>query len=75
MEETLVYMVPTYSKFVFPHQITESHAFFWFCKEDYSVPHFKTVAQPTPSDLKTEKDNGKHRVRENKILIRCMVGT
>ena len=72
----LVYMVSIYSKFVFSHQITESQAF-CFCKENYSVPHFKTLAQPTTGDIKTEKDsstNGKQRVTENKIPICCMVG-
>ena len=57
MEKTLVDMFSTYSRFEKFHQITESQAFVlvFARKTTDRVPHCKTLAQLTPSDLKTEK--------------------
>jgi hypothetical protein len=42
---------------IFPPNNWESVFCFGFCKEDYWVPHWKTWAQLTPSNLKTEKES------------------
>ena len=59
---------------IFPPQNWELGFCFGFCKGDNSVPHWKTLAQLTPSYWKTEKNSslkGKQRVtgKENSNLL------
>ena len=53
----------------FPAQNWESGFCFGFCNEENWVPHYKTLAQPTPSDSKTEKVNTEWQEKKIQNLL------